>query len=274
MRLLKYVLISFFLFFYQLGFSQDCYRIDTIFLFESTAFEKELKKGEILSKIVDTIETKNIYTEFAWRIEEFIDTINRQINIQLLLDQTYFCYDYDIKLRNIYFIELSKYDSIFIDRIFINNIDTLDKSIFEFIKNPTDDLNLPEKRVEFINYFGKVCITKHAFMIYSVMIADSNGVSSSWAKLNPLINKILNCYLILRNELAIETWGVVYEELDFEKKASISKYYPINIWIFPNFKLIEPPPPPPYEQTEQYKIDSMVNSYFKELIKYGLFEKK
>jgi len=265
MRVLKYILIILLPFSKLLTYSQDCDRIDTLFLFESNSFEKELKKGEILSKIVDTIKSEATYNEFAWRIEETVDSISQKINVQLLLDQSYYCYDWSIKEQNIFAIELSRFDSIFVEGTYTNKIDTLDKSIIEFITNPEDKPNLPQKRLKYINFFDTVLITRHEFLIIAVMVADSNGVSSSWDKLNSLINKILICYLELRNDLAIETWKMPYKKLEFDKRVSITKYYPINLWIFPNRERVKPPPPPPYEQTEQYIIDSITNSYLKEL---------
>ena len=261
MRLVKYISIIFLLFIVQCVFSQDCSRIDTVNLFEMTKLKHELKRGDILSKVVDTIESNTIYNEFAWRIIEYIDSVNQQTHYQLLLDQSYFCYVYSIREGNIFAIELSRYDSVFIEGKYTDGIDTLDRLMHEFVTNPEDKPNLPQKRFKYITYFDTLLITNHGFYINAVMVPDSNGVCSSWDKLNSLINKILNCYSVLRNELAIEKWGVSFVKLDFNRKVAILEYYPINIWIFPNRERMKPPPPPPYEKTEEYIIDSITKIY-------------
>jgi hypothetical protein len=271
MRFLKVVTTVIFLFLSQYCFSQDynkidCNRTDTISLFAITKIKPELKNGDILSDVVDTIESADYYTEFVWSIIEYIDTVGQQIYFQLLLDQSYFCHDYSIKARNIFAIELSKYDSVFIEGAFTNNIDTLDNIIEDFIINPNNKPELPAKKIKKIKYFDTVLVTNHAFFINSVMVPDSNGICSSWDKLNPLINKIVACYYDLRNDLAEYKFDEPFEKLEFNKKIAILEYYPIRILLFPNREILKIPPPP-LKETEDYLIDSIIDIYLDKEIK-------
>lgn len=257
----RIIILFFLLLFRQLVYCQDCDRIDTISLFEVNKLNVELKKGEILSKVIDTIKSSRIYNEFAWHIVENNDSVNQEIHFQLLLDQSYFCYDWCLNERNIFSIELSKYDSIFFEGKFMNNFDSLNKQIIEFITNPKDNPNLPRKRIKYINFLDTVLITNHLFQISAQMIKDSIGIHSSLENLNFILNKVLKNYLFIWNELAKEKWNLTFEKLDYFKKMAILDYYPINIWIFPNRGRISPPPPPPINYHQDYLIDSILKSY-------------
>lgn len=262
MRFLTKYWFLFIFFQFSTAFGQDCNRIDSVFLFESRNIDYKLIEGGILSEITDAISANSEYYEdFAWRIVESIDTSNEKINLELLFDQSYFCYEYSIRIRNIYWIIVDKHDSVFVRDNYTNNTDTLDSSIREFITNPNDKVDLPQKREVFIDYFDTIKITKHQFILNGMMIPDSAGLSSSWTDLNRLIDIVVKGYMALRNELAQKTWTMPYYDLDFDKKVAISKYYPFNILIFPHVEPIKPPPPPPYKTTEEYKLDSIKNYY-------------
>jgi hypothetical protein len=258
-----------FLFFqFSSAFSQDCNRIDSVFLFESKNIDYKLIEGGLLSEITVTISANSEYYEdFAWRIVESIDTINEKINLELLFDQQHFCYEYSIRIRNMYWVIVNKHDSVLINGDYSNNTDTLDSSIRQFITNPNDKSDLPQKKEIFINYFDTITITNHEFILNGMMIPDSAGLCSSWTKLNRLIDIVLAGYMALRNELAQKTWTTSYSDLDFDKRVSISKYYPFNIFIFPHVEPVKPPPPPPNWMSEEYKLDSIKNFYNKKSIK-------
>lgn len=262
MRILTKYWFIFVFFQFSTAFSQDCDRIDSVFLFESRIIDQKLKDGELLSDITDTIdENSQYYKDFAWRIVESIDTINKDINLELLFDQRHFCDEHSIRIRNIYWIIVNKHDSVLINGNYTNNTDTLDYSIREFIMNPNDKVSLPQKQEVFIIFFDTISITKHEFVFNGMMIPDSAGLSSSWTDLNRLIDKVVTEYMTLRNELAQKKWTTTYSDLDFDKRVAISKYYPFNILIFPHVEPIKPPPPPPYETTDKYKLDSITNYY-------------
>lgn len=256
-----------FLFISNLTFGQHFEKTDSITLFESVQIEKEIKKGNILGNIIDTISTDKVYTDYAWTFNEKVDYENKQIDFQLLLSQEIFgIHRCIIRERNIYFIELSKYDSIFAEGKYTNKPDSLLYSMTKFIKNEDFCETLPQKRLKIIPYFDSVELTKHHFEIISVMVADSSGTKSSWKTLNQLINVILKSYIEVRNELSIKEWNKPYRKLKFEQQVAIINHYPINLWIYLNRHRVIPPPPPPYEMTEEYILDSLTKYYQKKAI--------
>jgi hypothetical protein len=139
--------------------------------------------------------------------------------------------EYSIQLRNIYHFELSRNDSIFAQKKFTENVDTLDNRVKEFITNPENNIYLPEKNIVYIEYFNTVEITKHAFYIDCYVFPDSTGERTSWKTISKTVNLIINNYLELRNEQALKTWNKKYETLEFEQKVSLTNYYPMNIII-------------------------------------------
>lgn len=244
-------------------FGQFSVKYDTIQLFESSKLKEELRKGEIFKNIIDTIKSDQIYNDFVWVLNEKIDEVNQQIYFQLVLDQGIFLDDYCIKERNIFFIELSKFDSVFVEGKFTNRIDTFGEVICEFIGNPEMKETLPEKKLKIIKYFDTVEVSKQMFEINAVMIADSMNNKSSWTTQNEIINMILKSYSEIRDELSKSEWNKTFQKLDFEKQVAIIQYYPINFWIFQNRPRLLPPPPPPYEFSEEYILDS-INNYYRE----------
>ena len=93
----------------------------------------------------------------------------------------------------------------------------------EFIANPNNDENMPEKHPKHLPYFGDVMITeKH-------VISVQNDVGTSYDAYLQVQNELVAAYNELRNELAQSQFGKSYAECSEDEQKAIRDYYPQKI---------------------------------------------
>ena len=93
----------------------------------------------------------------------------------------------------------------------------------EFIANPNDDPNMPEKHRKNLPFFGDVMITeKH-------VISVQNDVGTSYDVYIQVQNELVAAYNELRNELAMSQFGKSFADCSEEQKEAIIDYYPQKI---------------------------------------------
>ncbi len=128
----------------------------------------------------------------------------------------------EIKKRNFLPIYIDDENQIFLEKkkIEVNELKTLAK---EFISNPENKENLPEKTEEEIPLLGKQKITKDH------VIAITNGDKTSFQTYVFVQNELAAAYRELRNELSEKSFGKPYSEINSEEKKAIRQYYPRKI---------------------------------------------
>ena len=105
----------------------------------------------------------------------------------------------------------------------LHDIKQLREKAKEFIANPNDDPNMPEKHAKNIPFFGDVMITeKH-------VISVQNDVGTSYEAYLQVQNELVAAYNELRSELAKSKFGKEYAECSEEEKDAIMDYYPQKI---------------------------------------------
>jgi biopolymer transport protein ExbD len=92
----------------------------------------------------------------------------------------------------------------------------------EFILNPTDDQGMSEKEMKTIPFFGDVMATK-------AVISLQNDRGTTYSVYIAVQNELLAARDELKNDLAINTWGIGYYELDEEKQKAVDDYYFVPI---------------------------------------------
>ena len=93
----------------------------------------------------------------------------------------------------------------------------------EFIANPNNDENLPEKHAKHLPFFGDVMITeKH-------VISVQNDVGTSYDAYIQVQNELVAAYNELRNELAQSQFGKTFAECSEDEQKAITDYYPQKI---------------------------------------------
>lgn len=114
--------------------------------------------------------------------------------------------DNEIRERNVFIVLVNRNDQLMVEGEFID-IRNLRERAKEFIANPADKENLPEKEPQEIPYFGTVDVSKQV-----ISLQNDNG--TSYGMYLKVQNELVAAYNELRNELAMQKFGVPFESLD------------------------------------------------------------
>ena len=130
--------------------------------------------------------------------------------------------DVIIKERNILQVRINKDDQLMVGGEWFD-IKQLREKAKEFISNPNDDPNMPEKHAKHLPFFGDVMITeKH-------VISVQNDVGTSYDMYIQVQNELVAAYNELRDELANSQFGKSFAECSEDEKNAIIEYYPQKI---------------------------------------------
>ena len=112
----------------------------------------------------------------------------------------------EIKERNVFVILINKDDQLFVEKEVID-IRALKKLTKEFIMNPDDNPNLSEKRLEYIDSFGDVMISKG-------VICLQNDIGTSYGKYIEVQNELAAAVNELRNDLCLQKFGRRFDDFN------------------------------------------------------------
>ena len=130
--------------------------------------------------------------------------------------------DIIVKERNVLQVRINKDDQLMVGGEWFD-IKQLRERAKEFIANPNNDENMPEKHPKHLPYFGDVMITeKH-------VISVQNDVGNSYDAYLQVQNELVAAYNELRNELAQSQFGKSYAECSEDEQKAIRDYYPQKI---------------------------------------------
>ena len=130
--------------------------------------------------------------------------------------------DIIVKERNVLQVRLNKDDQLMVGGEWAE-ISQLRAKAKEFIANPNDDENMPEKHAKNIPFFGDVMITeKH-------VISVQNDVGTSYEAYLQVQNELVAAYNELRQELAKTQFGKDLADCSEDEKDAIAQYYPQKI---------------------------------------------
>ena len=130
--------------------------------------------------------------------------------------------DIIVKERNVLQVRINKDDQLMVGGEWFD-IKQLRDRAKEFIANPNNDENMPEKHPKHLPYFGDVMITeKH-------VISVQNDVGTSYDAYLQVQNELVAAYNELRNELAQSQFGKSYAECSEDEQKAIRDYYPQKI---------------------------------------------
>jgi len=103
------------------------------------------------------------------------------------------------------------------------SVQQLKEKAKEFIKNESNDANLPEKVTVDIPMLGNVEITKDH------VISLQNDVDTQYQAYIEVQNELVAAYNELRNEFSRDRFGKVYDELSEEQQIAVQAVYPQKI---------------------------------------------
>lgn len=129
--------------------------------------------------------------------------------------------DQKIKERNVFVVLINQYDQLLVEGEQLH-ISELKKKAKEFIANPADDPELPEKSMKEVPFFGEYPVSKQ-------VISLQNDRGTSYGLYIQVQDELAAAYNELRNELSQRKWNKAYDDLDKDQQDAIKKIYPMSI---------------------------------------------
>ena len=128
-----------------------------------------------------------------------------------------------VKERNVLQVRINKDDQLMVGSEYMD-IKQLRAKAKEFVSNPSDDANLPEKHLKNIPLLGGDCMIteKH-------VISVQNDVGTSYQAYIDVQNELVAAYNELRNEMALARFGKDYINCSEDEQKAIRDYYPQKI---------------------------------------------
>jgi len=127
----------------------------------------------------------------------------------------------DINERNIFVVLVNKNNDLLVEGDY-ERIENLRERAKEFMENPYDAADLPEKEPMEIPFFGEVMVTKG-------VISLRNDLDTQYGTYLAVQNELVAAINELRDELAIRKWGKPYESLETEQQDAVREIYPQRI---------------------------------------------
>lgn len=118
--------------------------------------------------------------------------------------------DQKIKERNVFVVLVNKNDQLLVEGEQMH-ISELKKKAKEFIANPADDPELPEKSMKEVPFFGEYPVSKQ-------VISLQNDRGTSYGLYIQVQDELAAAYNELRNELSQRKWNKAYEDLDKDQQ--------------------------------------------------------
>lgn len=127
-----------------------------------------------------------------------------------------------IKERNVYIVLINRHNQLQVEGDLMP-VNQLCDGVKEFIKNPHDNPNLSAKKdpVE-IPFFGMMALSKG-------IVSLQNDKGTSYYKYIEVQNELVRAFNELKDELSMKTFGMLYKNLDDDRKKAVKKVYPMSI---------------------------------------------
>ncbi len=129
--------------------------------------------------------------------------------------------DQRIKERNVFVVLVNRNNDLLVDNEYAD-LDDLRERAKEFMANPYNDDNLPEKEPKQIPFFGEVMVSKG-------VISLRNDLDTRYGTYIAVQNELVAAINELRDEISKQQFGKAYLELDKEQQDAVKEYYPSRI---------------------------------------------
>lgn len=128
----------------------------------------------------------------------------------------------DINERNIYKVLVNSADMLLVEGQY-GDLRTLKDETIRFFTNPTNDPDLPEKKLENIEGLGEIWVSKG-------VVSLKNDRGTSYDMYIKVQNELTRAFQELRDQLSIEKYGTKFDNLvDETKIEAIQTAIPIAI---------------------------------------------
>jgi len=129
--------------------------------------------------------------------------------------------DQKVNRRNIIIVRINSADRLFAGNEALD-VSLLKDKIKEFIANPADDPNLPEKEMKEIEGLGMYPVSKG-------VISLQNARGTSYQAYIAVQNELVKAVNELRDEFSMQRYGKKFSLLDEDKQDIVKKVIPQNI---------------------------------------------
>lgn len=126
--------------------------------------------------------------------------------------------DDQIKERNVYVVLINSNDQILVEGQQME-VRKLRNEAKEFIVNPENKDNLPEKTPKQIEFLGERMVSKG-------IISLQNDRGTSYGMYIKVQNELIAAYNEVRDEVSVREFGKNFENLPKDKQDAIKDYYP------------------------------------------------
>jgi len=128
-----------------------------------------------------------------------------------------------IKERNVFVVLVDRNDRLMVEGEIMRVEDLRDKTK-EFLTNPLNLPNLPEKYVEEVPFFGPTELVSK-----SSVISLRNDIGTTYGTYIQVQNELVAAINELRDDLARTKFGKAYNELDADRQEAIKIIFPQKI---------------------------------------------
>jgi len=129
--------------------------------------------------------------------------------------------DQQIKERNVFVVLVNRNNDLLVEGEYAD-IKNLRDRAKEFMANPFDEEDLPEKEPKELPFFGEVMITKG-------VISLRNDLDTKYGTYIAVQNELVGAINDLREELSQQKFGKSYNNLDKEQQEAVREIYPSRI---------------------------------------------
>ncbi len=129
--------------------------------------------------------------------------------------------DQQIKERNVFVVLVNRNNDLLVEGEYAD-IENLRDRAKEFMANPYNEEDLPEKEPKQIPFFGETMVTKG-------VISLRNDLDTQYGTYIAVQNELVAAINELRDELARDEFGKPYEELEKDQQDAIRDIYPSRI---------------------------------------------
>ena len=129
--------------------------------------------------------------------------------------------DQKVNRRNIIQVKINASDKLYAGNELMD-VSQLKDKIKEFLTNPYDDPNLPEKEEKFVEGYGN-------YMVSKGVISLQNDRGTTYSKYIEVQNELIKAVNELRDDFSIRNYGEAYAKLDSDRQGIVRNAIPQNI---------------------------------------------
>jgi biopolymer transport protein ExbD len=123
-----------------------------------------------------------------------------------------------IKERNVFVVLVNAKNQLLVNGELMRVNDLREKTK-EFLANPNNSETLPEKKIEEIDFFGTVEVSKG-------VISLRNDVGTTYGMYIAVQNELVGAVAELRDELSKRKWNRLFKELELAQSRAVKKAIP------------------------------------------------